>query len=247
MPAAVSHTVATEPPNRYGRWSRLAELLAVFLGGYSVMALAIPFAGQNPMMRQAAMWLTNMVMLAIVWGGLHLRGQSWAHFGLHFGKPTWRAARRAFLQSLLVLVAAMAAFVLGSIVMANLVGIPESADMSRYNYIHGNFPMLILALAGVYIVSAFGEEVIYRGFLIHRLTEMGSDRRLVRAFAVAVSAVVFGLVHFDWGPMGVVQTGFMGAALGVSYLLVRRNLWVLVLAHGYMDTTLLVQQYLPAG
>ena len=36
----------------------------------------------------------------------------------------------------------------------------------------------------------------------------------------------------------------MGAALAVSYLLVKRNLWVLVLAHVYIDSVLLVQLYL---
>lgn len=55
----------------------------------------------------------------------------------------------------------------GSIVAANLMTIPEGADMSGYNYLQGNLPMLLLALAGVYVVSSFGEEVIYRGFLIN--------------------------------------------------------------------------------
>jgi len=46
--------------------------------------------------------------------------------------------------------------------------------------------------------------------------------------------------------MGIAQTTFMGLALGVAYLVVRRNLWILVLAHAYMDTILMVQMYIPA-
>ena len=75
---------------------------------------------------------------------------------------------------------------------------------------------------------------------------MGGGAWATRA-AVAASAIVFGLAHFDWGVVGMVQTGFMGLALGTSFLILRRNLWVLVLAHAYMDTLLLVQLYLPAG
>ena len=45
--------------------------------------------------------------------------------------------------------------------------------MSSYEYLQGNLPMLLLSLAGVYIVSSFGEEVLYRGFLINRLAEIG--------------------------------------------------------------------------
>jgi hypothetical protein len=44
-----------------------------------------------------------------------------------------------------------------------------------------------------------------------------------------------------------VQTTLMGLALAVSYLVVRRNLWVLVLAHAYIDTLLLVQLYAGPG
>lgn len=62
--------------------------------------------------------------------------------------------------------------------------------------------------------------------------------------AVVISAVVFGLAHFDWGVVGVIQTTSMGLALGLSFLLVKRNLWVLVLAHACIDTVLLVQIFL---
>jgi len=33
----------------------------------------------------------------------------------------------------------------------------------------------------------------------------------------------------------------------VSYLVVGRNLWVTILAHGYMDTILVLQMYFAAG
>ena len=36
----------------------------------------------------------------------------------------------------------------------------------------------------------------------------------------------------------------MCLALAIAYLVVKRNLWVLVLAHVYIDTVLLVQLYL---
>ena len=103
--------------------------------------------------------------------------------------------------------------------------------------------MLLFALGAVYVVSSFGEEVVYRGFLIHRVAELGNGGSLAYGIAVAVSAVVFGLVHFSWGIVGIIQTTFMGVALGISYLVVKR-LSVLVLAHCYMDTLLLVQIYL---
>lgn len=58
-----------------------------------------------------------------------------------------------------------------------------------------------------------------------------------------LSSIAFGFAHYAWGLAGMVQTGFMGLALGVAYLAVGRNLWVTILAHGYMDTVLMMHMY----
>lgn len=230
---------------RTNKLAQATELLVAFAVALVAVTVVVPLAGDNPLARQSVVWVTNIIMLGIVWQGLRLRGQTWEHIGLSLRFAGWRTAAGTLLKSLPVFVVAVVAFMLGSIVMANIIGTPESADMSGYDYLRGNVPMLILALIAVYIVSSLGEEIIYRGFLINRLTELGPGGKWGVRLAVALSAIVFGLVHFDWGLMGIVQAGFMGLALGVSYLVVRRNLWVLILAHAYMDTMLLVQMYLP--
>ncbi|MCS7466663.1 CPBP family intramembrane metalloprotease [Stieleria sp. ICT_E10.1] len=194
-----------------------------------------------------SVWAANMLMLAIVYWGLRLRGQSGVHFGLDRSLYRWRSAIRVFLQSIAVSFAAIAAFVFAAILMANLLGIPERADMSQYDYLRGNLTLTILALASVYIVSAFAEEVIYRGFLITRISELGADGRAARWLAIVSSSIVFGLVHSDWGLAGMVQASFMGLALGISYVVVQRNLWVTIFAHGYMDTILVLQMYAGNG
>jgi len=56
---------------------------------------------------------------------------------------------------------------------------------------------------------------------------------------VLISSLIFGLAHFGWGLTGMVQTTFMGLALAVSFVLFKRNLWVLVAAHAYMDSALI--------
>jgi hypothetical protein len=139
----------------------------------------------------------------------------------------------------------MLAFIAGSALAARWVSASAAADMSGYSYLQGNLPMLLLALAAVYVVSSFGEEVVYRGFLMNRLTELTTGYRAAWTMAVVISAVVFGLAHFGWGFVGVVQTTLMGLALAISYLVVKRNLWVLVLAHAYIDSLLGQTRYVP--
>ncbi|MCA9186877.1 MAG: CPBP family intramembrane glutamic endopeptidase [Pirellulaceae bacterium] len=128
--------------------------------------------------------------------------------------------------------------------MSLVVGRPEAADVEKYNFLQGNLPLTLLALGSVYLISAFAEEVIYRGFLMTRIGEMSARRRWSRPVALVVSSLAFGLIHSDWGFAGMVQASCMGVALGTSYLIVRRNLWVTILAHAYMDTILVLQTYL---
>lgn len=222
------------------------EILLVLLVAFIIVSVGWRLVGVDAFARQAVVWIANVAMLVTIWIGLRVRGQSWDHVGLGFRFGGRRALVRTALQSIAILIAALAAFVAGSVASMNFATTPEGADMSGYDYLHGNLPMLLLALSAVYVVSSVGEEVIYRGFLMTRLAEMGSGTRAAWGIALVISAVVFGLAHFDWGLVGIVQTSFMGLALAASYLLVKRNLWALVLAHAYIDTLLLVQMYLGA-
>lgn len=227
------------------RLAKLAELLLVFFAAFFFIKLMSPLAGSNPVLKQAIVWVANIIMLTIVWIGLKLRGENWNNFGLGLKLISWKEGLKIFMLSLLVFVLAIAGFIVGSIIMANITGIPEgAADMSGYDYMKDNLGMFLLTLFGVLIVSSFGEEVIYRAFLINRLSELGFGGKSGRIITVIISSVIFGLAHYEWGAMGIVQTGFMGLALGICYIKMKRRLWILIIAHAYMDIILMVQMYL---
>lgn len=223
---------------------QVAELVGVLVVGASTIMVGLAMFGGGTVASIGSVWAANLLMLAVVYGGLRSRGQSWSHLGLKLGPPSSKAIMITVLKSVPVFVVAVIAFAAGAIVMAILFGRPEPADMSKYDYLKGNLVMTILALGSVYVVSAFAEEVIYRGFLITRISELAEDGKLACYFAVVFSSLIFGLVHSDWGLTGMVQASCMGLALGVSYLLVQRNLWVIILAHAYMDTILVLQMYI---
>ena len=223
--------------------AQAGELLVAFLLPLAIILGAGPLVGDNPLALHGVISVAILLMIALIWMGLRVRGQNWSHFGLTFGGINARSVRRCVLLSLAVFVAVLAAFVLGSIVMTNIAGPSSGPDTSGYDYLKGNLPLVLLTLLSVYVTASFGEEVIYRGFLINRLAELFSGGKASWAVAVVISSIVFGLIHYQWGPAGMVQTGFMGLALGISYLLVRRNLWVTILAHGYLDTILILQMY----
>lgn len=232
---------------RTNRLFKIGEILLLFILGFAFIKLIVPLAGDNPFFKQLVVGAANILMVMYVWAGLKLRGESWKAFGLTFKSISWREGFKRFMLSLLVAILGLAGFILGSIIMANITGIPESADMSGYNYLKGNLGILLLALGGVYVFSSFSEEVIYRAFLINRISELGNGAKKTITIAVILSSVIFGLVHYEWGPMGIVQTGFMGLAMAICYIWLKKRLWILILAHAYMDTALLVQLYVASN
>ena len=226
---------------------KLGEIFLLFFIVVAFVALILPLVGDNLILKQLIVWAANILMLIFVWAGMRLRGEKWSDFGLTFKSISVSEAMKVFLLSVLVMVLAIVGFVIGSIIMANITGIPEGSNLGGYDYLKDNIGMLLLTLGGVYIASSFGEEVIYRAFLINRISELGQNTKKATIIAIILSSIIFGLIHYDWGPMGIVQTGFMGLVLGICYIKLKKRLWVLILAHAYMDTILMVQLYLASN
>ena len=232
--------------NQPNRMMPVLEIIAVFSPILLLIVVYKALGITNPMIVIGATCGAYIAMLLVIAAILKRRREGWETIGLGFESPEKGNLMRTVIKSIGIFVFAVASFVAGSIVMANIVGIPEPADLSRYNYLSGNLPILLLSLAGVYVVSSFGEEVIYRGFLITRFKELfgeNSESRFALITALLLSSLIFGFAHFEWGAMGIVQTAFMGAALGLSFILNGYRLWPLVLAHCYLDTILLVPLY----
>lgn len=225
----------------------LGEMLLVFLPAFLFIKLGSSWAGEDLIRSYSIVWVANILMLVMIWTSLKLRGQSWKEFGLTFNRVTLKQGLRILGQSLLVFIFATSCFVLGAIIMADITGFPESADFSRYDFLRDNLEGLLLSLLGVYFISSFAEEVIYRAFLINRIVEITQSFKYRKIIAVLLSSVFFGLIHYEWGLMGMVQTGFMGFAMGISYFLLKKRLWTLIIAHIYMDTLLFVQIYLASN
>ena len=233
-----------QPRNRFGRAlctskpAQLAELAGVFLLPLTLLAAVKPLIGA------AAASLAIILMVVLMWLGLRLRGQTWGHFGLSFRIPNRRNAFKTVLLSVPAFLLAAALWIAANALFTRFGPTQTEPDMSGYNSMQGNLPRLIVMIVILWFTAAFAEEVIYRGFLLNRIAELGSRKIWAWILALTLSSLAFALAHYQWGPAGMIQAGAMGLALGAAYLAVGRNLWVTILAHGYMDTILMVQMYL---
>lgn len=65
---------------------------------------------------------------------------------------------------------------------------------------------------------------------------MGGKSKTAYWAGLLCVSVLFGYGHYYKGPSGIVDSGMAGLILGAAYLLSGRNLWVAILAHGFIDT-----------
>jgi membrane protease YdiL (CAAX protease family) len=109
-------------------------------------------------------------------------------------------------------------------------------DVSLFAPLAGNVHFLIISLAVAWTLAAFGEEFVYRGYLLTRIARVLGDTPRAWVGALIVTSVLFGVGHGYQGSSGMIAAGLGGLVFGLLYVVTGRNLWVSVIAHGTTDT-----------
>jgi hypothetical protein len=174
-------------------------------------------------------------VVSIVVAGLVLKqgGTNWREIGLARPKSWFRTT----LLALGAFVGAIVLIVGVQMIALSLPGVAaEAPDVSRFDSLVGNVPFLLLMLTLAWTIIAFGEEMIYRAYIINRLGDVFGHEKVGLVLAVITSGVIFGLAHFAEGPVGLLTNGAFGLLFGWIYLKSGRNLWITIIAHGLLNT-----------
>jgi membrane protease YdiL (CAAX protease family) len=200
------------------RWFSLAELA---LGSAIVIGHNVYHA------------IPNEVPILFVLGlvSVRLREGGWTAMGLRW-PISWRRTL------LFAFGAAAARIVIGALVIDPITAHfwPPAIAPNGTDQIMGHAMVAVRWLLIVWTFAAFGEEIGYRGYLLTRAGDVGGGSRAAYWAGVLVVSVLFGYGHYYKGPSGIVDSGMAGLILGAAYLLSGRNLWVCILAHGFIDT-----------
>jgi membrane protease YdiL (CAAX protease family) len=94
----------------------------------------------------------------------------------------------------------------------------------------------------IWLFAAFGEEIVYRGYLLRRALDAFGPTKWGTALALLIASATFGLGHFYKGPAGMMESAGSGLILGGAYLFTR-SLWASTLTHGLNDTLAIVFSY----
>ena len=113
-------------------------------------------------------------------------------------------------------------------------------DLSAFENLKGNFNQLLFFLVLTWTLAAFGEEIVYRGYLQKRIQDVFGDTRTGVILAVGISSLLFGLAHAEQGTIGVVLTFLDAVFFSLIKIHYDNNLWAAIFAHGTSNTIGLV-------
>jgi uncharacterized protein len=216
MPMSTAPTA--HPPTHY--WaSRLLRfpLIRIFI---ALVTIAVPFAAVNILLR---LYVTDHLLRAL--GALLLAAVVLlayrAYVRLIERRTLSELSRPRFARELLV------GALLGALLFSLTIGI--IAALGAYQVSGNNGWHAALAVVPGYILAAVLEEVVFRG-VVFRILELW----LGSWIALALSAILFGLLHFFNPGATILSTIAImleaGILLGAAYMLTRR-LWVCVGLH----------------
>lgn len=170
-------------------------------------------------------------VLVFGWLMLWLRGVGWRDLGLR--RPTsWRF-------TLLLGIAIGVGYQYFSLyvvepLIARFTG--NLPDVSQFAPLIGNTFFLFFSLILSWTLAAFGEELVYRGYLMNRFADLVGSKRAGWLISLITVSVLFGISHLYQGMAGIIAITLTGLLLGGLYLATGRNLWVPIIAHGVNDT-----------
>ncbi|TDQ67416.1 hypothetical protein ATL17_1429 [Maritalea mobilis] len=224
------------------RWRSLAELIGFVTILFGTKALVDPLTWQfsGPI---------SMIFTLIVLGiYLRLQNEQWSELGLRplFG---WKA-KLLLLPQAIVGMAGIIGFSAMLLLLAQHMGWTDFMEASgvgaeRWGDLKGNLGLYLLWLLVVWTSAAFGEEIFFRGFFISRAQRLFDGVPHKWILSALFAAVTFGYAHYYYqGLRGFVVTGIVAFWLGLLYFAYKRNLWPLILAHGFVDSLMFTAHFM---
>jgi CAAX protease family protein len=182
--------------------------------------------------------VVSLVLLLLLGSqSLWIRGLGWSDLGLHRPANAWRSVFHAAAVSVGLLIAIKVAIVPLALFVTG-----QQVDLSAFGE-PGDTHAFLVRLAQTWTLAAFGEEMVFRAYLMRRITDLIGEVGIGLVIAVAASSALFGIAHSYQGWAGVIATGIIGAFLATFYLFSRKDLWTVIVCHGIVDTVILSALY----
>ncbi|HEY6071159.1 MAG TPA: type II CAAX endopeptidase family protein [Chthoniobacterales bacterium] len=172
------------------------------------------------------------------WISLRMRGLRWKNVGLNREQPFAKVVVLGVLVGI-----AMEALELFATQPLLTKLLNKGPDLHEVAAIVGNWKLLIIGIVLAWTLAAFGEETVWRGYLLNRFADILGRSTTGWIISAILISLLFGLAHFPQGTTGVIENVIDGAILAALYFATGRNLWAPIVAHGIQDTVDVVLIY----
>ncbi len=119
----------------------------------------------------------------------------------------------------------------------------QALDHSDFDGYQGNLPATLTLLGFIWISAAFGEEIVFRGYLMRQFVKFFGESHISILINIVLFGILFGWVHAYQGITGQLVTGVLGVLFSLMFYLRKYDLWFNVAVHGFFDTIALVFVY----
>lgn len=119
----------------------------------------------------------------------------------------------------------------------------QPIDFSVFKIYVGNLPEALNLLALIWAAAAFGEEIVFRGYLMRQFTKFFGSSTISLVINILFFGFVFGWIHAYQGISGQIVSGITGMLLAVIFHLRKNDLWFNIIVHGFIDTVALIFIY----
>jgi membrane protease YdiL (CAAX protease family) len=117
-----------------------------------------------------------------------------------------------------------------------MIVIALSIGIGYLNFAPKFTPLFFIWAAHNLLFTCIGEEIFFRGFIQHQLATSFAEMRNGQWLALAISSILFGLVHFGGGTSYVLLAVVAGFGYGYVFMRTQR-IEMSVLAHFIMNAT----------
>lgn len=178
-------------------------------------------------------------LVIIVANYIEYKGKLFSALGFQREKLTFK---NIFVLAPLVALGLFAFYVFALVPgITKLTGAP--IDYSSFEQLRGNLPVCLFALLLVWSATAFGEEIIFRGYFMRQFVKIFGESKVSIFINIVLFACFFGFMHSQQGITGQLVTGIIGGLLSILFYLRKYDLWFIIAVHGYFDTIALICIY----
>ncbi|MFM5949014.1 MAG: lysostaphin resistance A-like protein [Novosphingobium sp.] len=204
----------------------IGSVPAVAIWGMSSTGLALSTVG------------SSLGGIGVAWLWLRKDGAAAEAFALSAPRSWSRALLIAGVSALLILVW----FQFAGALLQRLGAPPLDTALIIDQVTSGPGALLLWIVAVAWFAAGFGEEMLWRGFLMDRLLRLkGLSGRVWPV--IGLQALVFALPHVWQSWSGIVVTGAVGVLFGWLRTRTAWNLWPLIIAHAAVDTVSMLGAY----